>query len=74
MVLLRGLLLVSALVIVTTSAELENPCPSDWLQATFVHMGCLYFEPNERFGWDAAAAYCQTEHTDDLSCRIGPTH
>ena len=66
MLFLRGPLLVSALVIVTTFAELENPCPSDWVQATFVDMDCLYFEPTERFSWDAAAAYCQTVQNASL--------
>ena len=60
MLLLRGLLVSAALIIEMTSSEMENPCPRDWVQATFVEMGCLYFESTEKFTWDQAAAYCQT--------------
>ena len=66
MLFLRGTLLVSALVIAKTVAELENPCPSDWVQATFVDMGCLYFEQTEMLSREEAAAYCQTEQDANL--------
>merc|ERR1712215_164923 len=37
----------------------ENPCPVGWVQATWVDMGCLYFNNTHNFTWIEANAYCQ---------------
>merc|ERR1712203_1342371 len=34
-------------------------CPDEWVDATFVDMGCLYFNKAEAFTWDDASSMCQ---------------
>jgi hypothetical protein len=52
---------------VTLAAQKQkNECDPAWVQATFVHMGCLYFEPELRLSWDMAGQYCQDEHNATL--------
>jgi hypothetical protein len=36
-----------------------NPCPDDWLQATFVNMGCLLFNTTTPYNWEEANVFCQ---------------
>ena len=59
-------LLQAALVLVmnlslASSTTLE--CPPDWIQASEIGMGCLYFQASERKQWDRAGAYCQVSYT-----------
>merc|ERR1712051_1161555 len=34
-------------------------CPDKWVDATFVDMGCLYFNSTEALTWDDASSMCQ---------------
>merc|ERR1711874_668292 len=47
----------------------SNPCPAGWVQATFVDMGCLFFNYELQLGgcnWEAANLYCQAQHNASL--------
>ena len=39
----------------------NNPCPKNWVQATWVDMGCLLFNSTQTYTWEEASVYCQTE-------------
>ena len=39
--------------------EEANPCPEHWIRATFVDMGCLYFNRTAEVTWDDANKICQ---------------
>ena len=40
-------------------AESKNTCPDKWVDATFVDLGCLYFNTTEPLTWDDASSMCQ---------------
>ena len=43
----------------------ENPCPVNWIQATWVDLGCILFDSSLAYNWDEANAFCQnTEHSN----------
>ena len=60
----QGLLLLT-FSISTSAAELGNPCPPSWIQATFVDMGCLFFG-TDLYSWDLAGSFCQKEKNATL--------
>merc|ERR1712133_192562 len=35
-------------------------CPDSWVDASFVDMGCLYFNSTKAFSWDDSSSMCQT--------------
>ena len=37
----------------------SGTCPDKWVDATFVDMGCLYFNTTEAMTWDHASSMCQ---------------
>ena len=37
----------------------ENPCPDNWIRATFVDMGCLYVNRTAAVTWEEANQICQ---------------
>merc|ERR1712212_1073453 len=37
----------------------SGTCPDKWVDATFVDMGCLYFNSTESMTWDHASSMCQ---------------
>ena len=50
----------SFLLLLSVSAGESGSCPEDWTDASFVDMGCLYFNNTERLDWMEANEYCQT--------------
>merc|ERR1712172_383907 len=48
------------LLLSVSAAEELGSCPEDWTDASFVDMGCLYFNNTERLDWMEANEYCQT--------------
>merc|ERR1739838_75107 len=39
-----------------------NPCSENWVQATWVDMGCLLFNDSASYTWEEANGYCQGEN------------
>merc|ERR1711894_127237 len=37
----------------------ESTCPDKWVDASFVEMGCLYFNSTQALHWDEANSMCQ---------------
>ena len=40
----------------------KNPCPTNWVQSTWVDMGCLLLNTTKTYSWEQASVYCQTEN------------
>ena len=59
MLLLLGLLFLHASE-TTSVAATNGPCPSGWVDASWVGMGCLLFDSNTTYTWEEASQYCQT--------------
>jgi len=66
------MLLSLELLLLTTALEAsgervdESSCPSTWMDATSVGLGCLYFEARETLSWEAASEFCQGEQGGQL--------
>ena len=41
-------------------------CPDQWLDASFVDMGCLLINSSKAYHWDAANIYCQRDENATL--------
>merc|ERR1711936_1224781 len=60
-----GMFLLVALLIFTVSVHGEvasltsGVCPDKWVDATFVDMGCLYFNSSAALPWDETNSLCQ---------------
>ena len=54
------LIIAAFLLLLSLSAGDSGSCPEEWTDASFVDMGCLYFNNTERIDWMEANEYCQT--------------
>ena len=59
MLLLLGLLFLLASE-TSSLAATNGPCPSGWVDGSWVGMGCLLFDSNTTYTWEEASQYCQT--------------
>ena len=44
----------------SSMAATNGPCPSGWVDASWVGMGCLLFDSTTTYTWEEASQYCQT--------------
>merc|ERR1711936_4741 len=58
MVLLAALL-ISTVLVQGEVTSLSSACPDKWIDATFVDMGCLYFNSSAALTWDKTNSLCQ---------------
>ena len=42
-----------------TQSQTKSNCPDKWLDASFVEMGCLFFNSTEGMTWEDANLACQ---------------
>merc|ERR1712179_280220 len=40
--------------------NVKGNCPSGWMDATYVGMGCLRFDTTKSYTWDKANGFCRT--------------
>ena len=59
MLLLLGLLFLLASE-TSSLAATNGPCPSGWVDGSWVGMGCLLLNSNTTYTWEEASQYCQT--------------
>merc|ERR1711934_746721 len=46
-----------------SQSQKTSNCPEKWLDASFVDMGCLYFNTTQDFTWQDANAICQRSNS-----------
>merc|ERR1719341_2090136 len=58
-------------VLLSQSQETSN-CPEKWLDASFVDMGCLFFNATEAITWEEANSICQRSNSTliDISTEV----
>merc|ERR1712037_522143 len=49
-----------------SQAQSQSNCPEKWLDASFMDMGCLYFNTTLALTWDDANAMCQMSTNSTL--------
>merc|ERR1712018_607432 len=46
-----------------SQSQSTSNCPEKWLDASFVDMGCLYFNSTEALNWEEANVICQMSNS-----------
>merc|ERR1711892_263167 len=64
----KGIILMFCLHLATLRKhwEKKNPCPRQWVDATFVDLGCLLLNSNTSYTWEEANIYCQEKENATL--------
>merc|ERR1712037_890581 len=47
-------------------SQSKGNCPEKWFDASFLEMGCLYFNTTQAFTWDDANTMCQMNTNSTL--------
>merc|ERR1711881_218334 len=47
-------------------SQTKSNCPDKWLDASFMDMGCLFFNATEALTWDDANSMCQMSSNSTL--------